>query len=123
MRRLGTFQAFKLITQRHGVLGLYTGYHLHALRDTVGTGLYFGIYETVKQVITKELGTQESPFGAPMIAGALCGTIPWILVCGLFPSLYSSQSDMSNPFFSDLLAGYAQDPSPEHPSGEIQGDR
>lgn len=50
------------------------------MRDTIGTGLYFGIYETVKQIITKELGMQQSPFGAPMAAGALCGTIPWILV-------------------------------------------
>lgn len=80
MPRIGTFQAFKQIINRHGFLGLYTGYHLHALRDTVGTGLYFGIYETVKQVIVKEFGPQQSPFGPPMVAGALCGTVPWILV-------------------------------------------
>ncbi|OXV09134.1 hypothetical protein Egran_03109 [Elaphomyces granulatus] len=83
MPRIGTFQAFKRIINRHGFLGLYTGYHLHALRDTVGTGLYFGIYETVKQVIVKEFGPQQSPFGPPMVAGALCGTVPWILTYSL----------------------------------------
>jgi len=82
-RRLGTLQAFRQIIRRHGFLGLYTGYHLHAMRDTIGTGLYFGIYETVKQIVTKELGRQQSPFGAPMAAGALCGTIPWILTYSL----------------------------------------
>jgi Mitochondrial carrier protein len=80
MPRLGTLEAFKQIINRHGFRGLYTGYHLHAMRDTIGTGLYFGIYETIKQVIAKELGPQQSPFGPPVIAGAFCGTIPWILV-------------------------------------------
>jgi hypothetical protein len=78
--RLGTLEAFKQIISRHGISGLYTGYHLHAMRDTIGTGLYFGIYETVKQVIAKELGEQKSPFGPPMVAGALCGTVPWLVV-------------------------------------------
>lgn len=78
--RLGTLQAFKQIISRHGFSGLYTGYHLHATRDTIGTGLYFGVYETVKQIIAKELGEQQSPFGPPLVAGALCGTVPWLVV-------------------------------------------
>lgn len=119
-RRLGTFQAFKQITQRHGLLGLYTGYHLHALRDTIGTGLYFGIYETVKQIITKELGKQQSPFGAPMVAGALCGTIPWILVGHFnpFPFMGFSRYLSLTSFFLDLFIGYSQDSRPEHPARE-----
>ncbi|KAJ5144086.1 Mitochondrial carrier protein [Penicillium bovifimosum] len=75
--RLGTIQAFKKIYGRYGFRGLYTGFRLHALRDTVGTGLYFGVYETVKQVAAKELGQDKNPFGAPMIAGAICSTVPW----------------------------------------------
>ena len=79
--RLGTIQAFRKIISRHGFRGLYTGYHLHAIRDTIGTGLYFGIYETVKQIIAKEMGKPaQTPFGPPMVAGALCGTIPWLVV-------------------------------------------
>ncbi|KAL1965104.1 hypothetical protein VTN77DRAFT_6017 [Rasamsonia byssochlamydoides] len=81
--RIGTIQALKQIISRHGLSGLYTGYHLHATRDTIGTGLYFGIYETVKQVIAKELGEQKSPFGPPMVAGALCGTVPWLVTYSL----------------------------------------
>jgi hypothetical protein len=84
------------------------------MRDTIGTGLYFGIYETVKQIVTKELGRQQSPFGAPMAAGALCGTIPWILVSGftlLFLFLliifqFSICAPLTS-FHIDLLAGYS----------------
>ncbi|CAP98996.1 Pc22g17080 [Penicillium rubens Wisconsin 54-1255] len=75
--RLGTIQAIKQIYVRHGFWGLYTGFRLHALRDTVGSGLYFSVYETVKQVAAKELGQDKNPFGAPMLAGAVCSTVPW----------------------------------------------
>ncbi|KAL4921132.1 mitochondrial carrier [Aspergillus aurantiobrunneus] len=75
--RLGTIQAIKQIVHRYGFRGLYTGFYLHAMRDTVGSGLYFAVYETVKQVAAKELGPDKSPFGAPMIAGAICSTVPW----------------------------------------------
>ncbi|EEA27912.1 hypothetical protein TMatcc_003788 [Talaromyces marneffei ATCC 18224] len=82
--RLGTIQAFRKIISRHGFRGLYTGYYLHAIRDTIGTGLYFGIYETVKQIIAKEMGKPaQTPFGPPMVAGALCGTIPWLVTYSL----------------------------------------
>ncbi|KAJ5323080.1 Mitochondrial carrier protein [Penicillium brevicompactum] len=75
--RLGTIEAIKQIVKRHGVRGLYTGFRLHAMRDTLGTGVYFSVYETAKQVAAKELGGDTTPFGAPMIAGAICSTVPW----------------------------------------------
>jgi len=76
--RLGTMEAIQQIIARHGYRGLYTGVGLHAVRDTIGTGLYFGIYETAKQLISTFMGDNQSPFGAPMAAGALSGVIPWI---------------------------------------------
>lgn len=78
--RLNTLEAVKQIVRRYGIRGLYTGFTLHALRDTVGSGLYFGVYETVKQLAAKELGPDSSPFGGPMIAGAICSTVPWFCV-------------------------------------------
>lgn len=83
--RLGTIQAIKQIVKRHGFRGLYTGFGLHAMRDTVGSALYFSVYETVKQVAAKELGSDKTPFGAPMIAGAICSTVPWFCVRRLPP--------------------------------------
>ncbi|KAJ5238620.1 hypothetical protein N7468_003239 [Penicillium chermesinum] len=77
--RLGTIEAIRQIVRRHGFLGLYTGFRLHAMRDTIGSGLYFSIYETCKQETAKRLGTDEkSPVGAPALAGAVCSTVPWI---------------------------------------------
>ncbi|KAL3479993.1 mitochondrial carrier domain-containing protein [Aspergillus californicus] len=75
--RLSTVEAIRQIIQRYGFRGLYTGFKLHTLRDTLGSGLYFTVYETVKQVAARELGANKSPFGAPMIAGAICSTVPW----------------------------------------------
>ncbi|WEW55532.1 hypothetical protein PRK78_000963 [Emydomyces testavorans] len=82
-KRLTTVQAIKQIVSRHGIGGLYTGVRLHALRDTIGTGMYFAIYETTKQLISTYQGDYGSPFGASMAAGALCGLVPWIVTYGL----------------------------------------
>lgn len=84
--RLGTVEAIRQIVKRHGVRGLYTGFRLHAMRDTLGTGVYFSVYETAKQVAAKELGGDTTPFGAPMIAGAICSTVPWFCVCDSHPT-------------------------------------
>lgn len=75
--RLNTIEAVKQIIQRYGFRGLYTGFYLHALRDSVGSALYFGVYETVKQITVKKLGPDTSPFGGTMVAGAVCSTVPW----------------------------------------------
>jgi hypothetical protein len=78
--RLGTIDAIRQIVDRHGIRGLYTGFQLHMIRDTIGTGLYFGIYETVKQVAANQIGQEKSFGGGPMIAGAVCSTVPWFCV-------------------------------------------
>lgn len=78
--RLSTIQAIRQIVSRHGFRGLYTGFGLHCMRDTIGSGLYFSIYETVKQVVVRQLGESQSPFGPPAIAGAICSTLPWFCV-------------------------------------------
>ncbi|CAI4218198.1 unnamed protein product [Parascedosporium putredinis] len=33
-------------------MGLYTGFNLHLLRDTLGTAIYFAVYESSKQLVT-----------------------------------------------------------------------
>lgn len=86
--RLNTIDAVRRIIQRYGFRGLYTGFHLHALRDSVGSALYFGVYETVKQATARKLGPDASPFGGAMIAGAVCSTVPWFCVSITLQLLY-----------------------------------
>lgn len=116
--RLGTIQAIKKIYIRHGFWGLYTGFRLHALRDTVGSGLYFSVYETVKQVAAKELGQDKNPFGAPMIAGAICSTVPWFCVCDQTDTPFCDEHTLT--WLIDLPSRYAQDSCAECAARKIK---
>ena len=78
--RIGTLEAVKQIVQRRGVLGLYTGFQLHLARDTIGTGVFFGVYEGTKMAITAYRGGELNSGAAIGIAGALCGMMSWCLV-------------------------------------------
>ncbi|KZZ91211.1 mitochondrial carrier protein [Ascosphaera apis ARSEF 7405] len=78
-RHINTWEAFRQIVARHGFRGLYTGVHLHATRDTIGTGLYFGVYETTKQMMFAYFPGSQASVAAPIVAGALCSVFPWML--------------------------------------------
>lgn len=80
--RIGTVEAIKKIFRLHGVRGLYAGFPLHLARDTIGSGIYFGVYETTKQVLAKYQGATQpkEAFGPVAVAGALCGVVSWIAV-------------------------------------------
>jgi hypothetical protein len=84
--RIGSLDAVKQIVQRHGLLGLYTGFRLHLARDTIGTGVFFGVYESTKMAITAYRGGESNSGAAIGIAGALCGIMSWCLVGYPLPS-------------------------------------
>ncbi|KAL7274418.1 hypothetical protein RUND412_002693, partial [Rhizina undulata] len=46
----GALQSAKNIVKCRGIRGLYSGFHLHFLRDTLGTAMYFTLYESGKQI-------------------------------------------------------------------------
>ncbi|KAJ3061109.1 hypothetical protein HDU98_002990 [Podochytrium sp. JEL0797] len=70
----------KKIVREKGVLGLYSGYSYHLARDFIGTGMYFGGYESMKVLFTPKGETAGSM--VHMMAGGLSGTLSWII---LFP--------------------------------------
>ena len=75
---MGTSQATKQVIQRHGIMGLYTGFQYHLMRDTVGSAIYFGVYEAVKQSMTSYWGISEANSPGPVaLAGAVCGLVSW----------------------------------------------
>ncbi|KAH8811775.1 mitochondrial carrier domain-containing protein [Xylogone sp. PMI_703] len=77
----GTFETAKNIIKNRGLLGLYSGFQLHLLRDTLGTAIYFMTYESSKQLLTTYRGDQSrtNPL-AVVIAGGLCGVASWALI-------------------------------------------
>ncbi|WWD19339.1 hypothetical protein CI109_103798 [Kwoniella shandongensis] len=55
-----TLQAVRLIVSASGIRGLYTGWRLHFIRDTLGTALYFAEYDVMRYYLgrrTKAKGT------------------------------------------------------------------
>lgn len=79
--RVSSVAAARQIMGERGVLGLFTGFRLHFYRDVLGTGLYFGIYETLKQSINSAYGSDKvNAPGAVAFAGAACGVLSWTMV-------------------------------------------
>ena len=75
---MGTSEAIKQVTQRHGGMGLYTGFRYHLMRDTFGSAIYFGVYEAVKQSLTSYWNISEANSPGPVaIAGFVCGLVSW----------------------------------------------
>ncbi|KFY81639.1 hypothetical protein V500_11235 [Pseudogymnoascus sp. VKM F-4518 (FW-2643)] len=77
----GTWSTAQHIVKTRGIGGLYSGFSLHLLRDTLGTAIYFMTYESVKQVLLTYRGdnTTTSPV-AVAGAGGLCGVVSWALI-------------------------------------------
>ena len=74
----GTFKTAQNIIRNRGVLGLWSGFSLHFMRDTIGTFIYFSTYESTKQLLVKFQGSTSptSPF-AVAAAGGFCGIVSW----------------------------------------------
>ncbi|SPQ27613.1 492a95f5-a562-4e36-9aec-595c4dd8e970 [Thermothielavioides terrestris] len=77
----GTFKTLRNIVKHRGLGGLYTGFRLHLMRDTLGTATYFMTYESSKQLLTTfgGHGTHSNPL-AVLVAGGLCGIVSWALI-------------------------------------------
>lgn len=77
----GTFRTAKNIVLHRGIGGLYSGFNYHLLRDTIGTAIYFTVYESGKQLSVKFQGSSSptSPLSVAM-AGGLCGLVSWACI-------------------------------------------
>ncbi|KAI9257421.1 ribonuclease H-like domain-containing protein [Sporodiniella umbellata] len=67
------------ILKKRGLTGLYNGFCLHLARDAIGTGVYFGGYETTKYTLSKLRNTPAGP-GTQFLAGGICGIMCWLVV-------------------------------------------
>lgn len=50
------------------------------MRDTIGTGIYFMVYESGKQLGTTFAGDSSNKL-AVVAAGGSCGLISWAIIC------------------------------------------
>ncbi|WVQ95236.1 hypothetical protein IAU59_002331 [Kwoniella sp. CBS 9459] len=100
-----TLQAVRLIVTSAGYRGLYTGWRLHFIRDTLGTALYFAEYDVMRYYLgrskTKGVGTGgQGDMGTgdvqgdvpdwarswlpkqviPFLCGSLAGVSSWALI-------------------------------------------
>ncbi|KAI5198125.1 hypothetical protein E4T39_06945 [Aureobasidium subglaciale] len=78
--RTGAFRTAQQLVRDRGIRGLYCGYRLHLVRDTIGTAIYFGTYETVKQILSNGRGNEPAEPAAVALAGATCGIVSWVMI-------------------------------------------
>ncbi|ORY09356.1 mitochondrial carrier domain-containing protein [Clohesyomyces aquaticus] len=79
-QNLGTFRTARKLIEHRGYMGLYSGFHLHLLRDTIGTGIYFMTYESVKQLLANARGASPTTPLAVVTAGGMCGLVSWACI-------------------------------------------
>ncbi|RMZ66166.1 mitochondrial carrier [Pyrenophora seminiperda CCB06] len=79
-QNLGTWKTAQNLVKHRGWGGLYSGFHLHLLRDSIGTGIYFVTYESVKQILANARGTSPTHPLAVVVAGGMCGLVSWACI-------------------------------------------
>jgi len=106
--RIGTFKAVSMVLSRYGFKGLYAGFPLHLARDTIGSGIYFAVYENVKQSVrTSQKSEDPAPLTAAAVAGACCGMVSWIATYPLDTMKTRAQSVLITPNTENLRKAVA----------------
>ncbi|KAI9057897.1 mitochondrial carrier [Trametes sanguinea] len=84
-----TMEAVRDIFRTNGLLGLYTGFRLHFVRDTMGTALYFFEYDGFRYIMGRDASGEQGdtppwlpiPMSlVPFLCGSLAGVSSWALI-------------------------------------------
>jgi len=78
--KTGSWNTARRLFRDRGFQGLYCGYRMHLLRDTIGTGIYFMTYESAKQLMANARGRSPTSPYAVVVAGGACGIVSWACV-------------------------------------------
>jgi len=85
----GTLEAVREIYRNNGLTGLYTGFRLHFIRDTLGTALYFLEYDGMRHLLGRLRSGEQGPTPSwlpihpslvPFVCGSLSGVTSWALI-------------------------------------------
>lgn len=80
----GTLSNALALVRNRGLSGIYSGFHLHLLRDSLGTCTYFITYESCKQFFANARGNSPTTPTAVVLAGGICGLVSWAAVSPLY---------------------------------------
>lgn len=80
LHKTGSMHTAKRLFSERGIYGLYSGYRMHLLRDTIGTAIYFMTYESAKQLLANARGREPTSPYAVVVAGGLCGIVSWACI-------------------------------------------
>ncbi|KAF9520515.1 hypothetical protein BS47DRAFT_638387 [Hydnum rufescens UP504] len=131
-----TLDAVADIVRRSGVTGLYTGFRLHFVRDTLGTGLYFAEYEAFRHVLGRRpsgvQGPQPSwlPFHIPestlpFLCGSVAGVTAWAIIYPLdVAKTKLQQRALSGGHYRsafETLTRLVRGPDPNNPKPVVSG--
>jgi hypothetical protein len=104
LRSGGSWATARRLVRDRGLTGLYAGYKLHLLRDTIGTSIYFMTYESTKQMMGNARGKSATSPYAVVVAGGLCGIVSWACVSrvGVLSDLCEVKLTIFFPYRSTL---------------------
>ncbi|KIX07518.1 uncharacterized protein Z518_02171 [Rhinocladiella mackenziei CBS 650.93] len=110
--RVSSWASMRRIVERRGPLGLWTGFRLHLLRDVIGSGIYFGVYETTKQSLNSYYGAEKAnSAGAVAMAGAICGVGAWVVTYPLDTMKTRAQNNLVGSDYTTTASTVASKPS------------
>jgi len=84
-----TMSAVQQIVKEKGILGLYQGFRMHFVRDTMGTSLYFMEYDSFRYLMNRRItGEQDAPPPwlpipislIPFFCGSVAGVTSWAII-------------------------------------------
>ena len=74
----GSIHAAQQILHSHGISGLYRGMTATCLRQAPGFGVYFAVYEPVKEYFLQN--GEQSIYFSSILAGGFAGSLSWAVI-------------------------------------------
>lgn len=96
-----TAATFKKIVKYEGPLGLYSGFKYHIMRDSLSSGIYYSVYETLKYSMNHLINSDSntnSPYSI-LLAGGLSGITCWALIFPIDTTKSLIQKDVVQNIF------------------------
>ncbi|KZV72923.1 mitochondrial carrier [Peniophora sp. CONT] len=133
-RAPNTISAVREIVRERGPFGMYNGFKLHFMRDTLGTSLYFLEYDSMRHLLGRFPSGEQGPTPpwlpipaslVPFFCGSLAGVTSWALIYPLdVVKTKVQQRALAGERYRGVVETFqrlVRGPDPEHPKPFIQG--